>query len=115
MNKEHELALCEPSIHYWCRRYWIPGYDFEDLRQESRLHLWKKLDKFDPEQGTVITWAKPVIINHLRDLLKQENRKKRSNGLPVVSLPDYLESIADDLDYLIDFCEENNIRLEDIL
>ena len=117
-KNELYLIACEPSIHYWCRRYYIPGYDYEDLLQEMRMQIWRKLDRYDPEKATIITWAKPVIVNKLIELLRKQTLKKRWNGQTTCEIPENMTDNSQNpinLLYLMDLAQEKGLKLEEIL
>lgn len=111
---ERALANLEPSVHFWCQRYYIKGYELEDLEQEVRLHLWRKLRNFDPNNGVLIyTWGNWVIKNRLKDLLKHENRKKRRHDDSFYELNQNI--CKDEIDYerMYDLMEEKGLKFED--
>ena len=116
--REHYLILCEPSVYWWCRRVFVPGYDYMDLYQDVMLKLWKVIDHYDPSKGSIYTWAKPVIVNHLYRLLRDQKRPKRWMGEYPEPLPDNLAS--DDINPLKlmiikEEAEENHINWKDFI
>jgi DNA-directed RNA polymerase specialized sigma24 family protein len=56
-----------------CRK--IPGMEQDDIAQEIRLHLWRKLDKYDPDRASIKTFCSRIIDNKLVDLFRVANRK----------------------------------------
>jgi RNA polymerase sigma factor (sigma-70 family) len=52
-------------------KYWIEGFEADDIAQELRLHIWKKMDNYDPNRGTIDSWAYKVLQNRARDLYKR--------------------------------------------
>ena len=111
---ERALTNLEPSIHFWCQRYYIKGYEIEDLEQEIRLHLWKKLRNFDHNNGVLIyTWGNQVIKNRLKDLLRHENRKKRRHNDSLYEINQNF--CREELDYerMYDLMEEKGLKFED--
>lgn len=78
MNYTDEmLRSLEGDIYFWCSRYHIPGYELEDLQQECRFKLWRKIENYDAQKGILVrTWANTVIKNHLKDLLRKAMNQK---------------------------------------
>lgn len=93
----------EHDISYWCSRYWIPGYEKEDLEQECRMAIWKAYNKFNTLQGTALrSWSNMVVKNKLRHLLRHSYDHKRAishNSQPYV-------------EYDTDALEGNDIQIE---
>ncbi len=59
---EHKIISLAKQNH-------LPGYDKEDLAQELRLHLWKKIHLYDPGgAANFSTWCNRVLRNKIIDL-----------------------------------------------
>lgn len=81
---ERALSDMEDDISFQCTRYHIPGYDYDDLKQECRLRLWQQLcnDKFNVYLGPKFrTWGNFVIKNHLNNLLRGVSRDERRSAV----------------------------------
>jgi RNA polymerase sigma factor (sigma-70 family) len=65
--------------------YHIYGYDAEDLAQELRLHLWKKLHTWK-KKSSIKTWAERVIRNYLYNLHKSMTQTQKRKDHLCVSL-----------------------------
>lgn len=86
---ELALKLLEDDISFIASRYYIHGYDKEDLEQELRLILWNKIKYFNHLQGTMLrTWACKVMKNRLRSLLRKEMSQKKGEGDDPGEIPD---------------------------
>lgn len=73
---ERALALLEKDICYLANMYsggW--GMDFDDVAQELRIHLWRKLDKYHPGKAGLRAWAQQVMRMRLIDV-RRKNLKK---------------------------------------
>ena len=116
---ERALNDLEPAIQYWCSRFFIKGYDKEDLEQEVRLRLWTKFDKFNPNKKVLVyTWGNQVVQNCLNNLLRDSLRQKRDNGMETAELDEKclnLNPECIDLDALIDEADEKGIDLCEFL
>ena len=69
--EEEFMMIMENYIINVSNKYWIEGFDADDVAQELRLHLWKKMHCYDPHKGTIQTWGYKVITNRARDLFKR--------------------------------------------
>lgn len=85
------MIAIEYDVSYLCRTYWIVGYDQDDLAQELRFHVWRKLPKYNPLKSKFRTFAKRVMTNRIRDLVRASHRQKREivhNLTSLDNLPD---------------------------
>ena len=56
-------------------KYYLPGYDQDDIRQEALIALWKAAQTFDPERGMKFTsFANLCIDARFVELLKRKDR-----------------------------------------
>lgn len=62
------MQSIEPTIIHESKQHYIAGYDREDVAQELRLHLWKKIHLYNPKLANFKTWSMQVIHNKLIDL-----------------------------------------------
>lgn len=114
------MMILDHDIKFWCSRYYIPGYDQEDLEQECRLKLWQSINKFDPHQGVLVrTWAQNVIKNTLKDLLKKQTRQKRGGGVSEVPLEVVTNIISvefsSELEEILDELSKKGKKIEDCM
>lgn len=75
---ERALAHLEKDVCYLARNNWGYGMTQEDVAQELRLQLWRKLDQYDPHQRALRTWAQQVMRRKLMDMAKVHGRKMES-------------------------------------
>jgi RNA polymerase sigma factor (sigma-70 family) len=112
---ELAMEIMEHDINYWCSRYWIPGYDKEDLEQECRLALWKAVQKFKTDQGVYLrTWANMVIKNRLKELLRASHYDCRAVSHQVFKQIDNIYAPDFDLEGVLSILLENNMTLDDL-
>ena len=52
----------------------VPGMDAEDIKQDLRLHLFRRDDKFDPARGQYDTFADRVLANRIATLAAPTER-----------------------------------------
>ncbi|WP_096784475.1 helix-turn-helix domain-containing protein [Rhodobacter sp. CZR27] len=52
----------------------IPGMDAEDIKQDLRLHLYRRDAKFDPSRGQYDTFADRVLANRIATLAAPTER-----------------------------------------
>lgn len=71
---------------------YIQEEDFEDIKQEISLKLYKKLTLFDPQKSQYPTWLSVMCKNHCTDWIKEKNNEtktwndKKAIELPIFSL-----------------------------
>jgi RNA polymerase sigma factor (sigma-70 family) len=70
---ERALSLLEKDIHYLSVSNWGYGMPPEDVRQELRIQLWRKIHLYNPHKKALRTWAQQVMRNRLIDM----SRKKK--------------------------------------
>jgi len=71
------MQLIEYDLVTKCAKHYIRGFDSEDLAQELRMHLWRKLDKYDPSKASFRTWANMVMRNRLKDIHRRTVMPRR--------------------------------------
>lgn len=64
--------------------------DLEDLAQEWLLRMWCHHGEFDPDRGTVVSWAAAIALNAARDVLRRDPEKQRrcDHGVDLVEFGD---------------------------
>jgi len=107
---ELAIQIMDHDIDFWCSRYWIPGYEKEDLMQECRMALYKASKKFRTDKGVYLrTWANTVIKNHLRNLLRDANTEKRKGNDKTTQFNDQFCNKTETIEDYIDILLENHI------
>lgn len=71
------LELIAPQLDYYSKVYYVSGFDPPDIRQEIRMRLWLKKDMFDEEKASFKTWSNHIIVNLMKNLLRDADRQKR--------------------------------------
>ena len=54
----------------------VPGMDAEDIKQDLRLHLYRRDDRFDPSRGQYDTFADRVLANRIATLAATTERQR---------------------------------------
>lgn len=62
------LKLLERDILYFSHKYKINGFPCEDIAQELRFQVWRKLGKYNPKRAGLRTWSNVVMYNRIQDL-----------------------------------------------
>lgn len=85
------LVVIDPVICAKAAKYQIKGYDPDDLAQELRIHLLRKVVQYDPNKAGFKTWANKVLNNRLRDLNRGARTKMLNDCLSLDELehPDF--------------------------
>lgn len=72
--REALLQQLEPDVFLFARSRKIPGMDMDDVAQELRFHLFKKLHLFNPTKSSLRTWGWMVMRNKLISLWRDADR-----------------------------------------
>lgn len=56
MNKEIIMLEHDKLIMYMCKKYKV-RFDFEDLLQEVRMYVFKRLDEYNPAKAKITTFV----------------------------------------------------------
>jgi RNA polymerase sigma factor (sigma-70 family) len=62
----------------------------EDVLQEVFVQIWEKIDRYDPERGTLFTWICAIARNRALDVVKSRAHR---DGLQNRSIDDVVESV----------------------
>ena len=71
--RERALILLEPDVKRFSRDWKISGLEKDDIEQELRHQLWRKLPKYNPFKSSLRTWAWQVMRNRKIDLNRRAN------------------------------------------
>jgi len=71
----------------------LPKADIEDMEQDLRLELVRRLPAYDPGKSNPATFARMVIQFHAKEIARRHGRPKRCSRLPVISLS---EKVSDE-------------------
>jgi RNA polymerase sigma factor (sigma-70 family) len=99
----NEQALVEQNLKFAYRiasRYFLPGSEVEDVRQEAAIALIEAARKWNPEVGPFRPFAFKVIRRRLYDCMTAEQCEKRKANHE--ALQDFQFSKEHDGDWLID-------------
>jgi len=77
-EKIKSIDSCIIEIRYFTFGYRVEGMGIEDQMQELKLHLFKKLDLFDPSKSSLQTFANRITRNKCIDLDRCLNKQKRT-------------------------------------
>jgi DNA-directed RNA polymerase specialized sigma24 family protein len=70
------LEMIEPYIKTFSYQYKIPGLYSDDIAQELRFFVWRKIDKYNPMLSSPKTWSVRVMKNRIYDLSNPKKYKK---------------------------------------
>jgi len=93
MAESHEIVsdpftvtLIDIKAHQLCRRSDFSQSDYDDLRQDMRLHLLEKAHLFDPARGNIEAFVTSALKTWAAMRLRYRKRQKRSEEYKAVSL-----------------------------
>lgn len=80
-SAQFELVRCYgPRLLAVCRRIARLGQDPEDALQEAFIAIFRSLDRFDPDKGTLWAWMRRIALNAA---LKQARSAGRWTAIPL--------------------------------
>jgi RNA polymerase sigma factor (sigma-70 family) len=89
--KTEAILQLDEDICYLSEHWNIPGMEADDIAQELRLFLWKKLDGYDPARSSIRTYADRIMKNKLRNMYRDAGRKPLNNSFMYGTLDTELE------------------------
>jgi len=66
-----------PWLRRWARRYQGRGVDSDDLLQDAVLGLLRAIERFDPDRGPFLLWARLWVRQALQQALAESSRAFR--------------------------------------
>ena len=80
------ITLIRIKARQLCRRSDFSRSDYDDLRQDMRLHLIEKAHLFDPVRGNLEAFVTNALSTWVAMRLRYRNRDKRRESYKAVSL-----------------------------
>jgi RNA polymerase sigma factor (sigma-70 family) len=102
-SKEALVKEFTPFILNLSKKSHVNGYEFEDLKSECFITLFKCLEVYDPQRHRFIAYAMNAIKNSIHTLIRNSVRREYKEGPKTLILDDSLEHV---LFYNGDFIEE---------
>ncbi|MGL4740315.1 MAG: sigma-70 family RNA polymerase sigma factor [Sarcina sp.] len=92
---EHIIKKYEPLVRAKATKYFIRGYDYEDLVQEGNLTILKAIEKFDVKfKGNFTSYCDRALSNNfsymLREVMKKEYEVSLESKCEELNLLDIL-------------------------
>lgn len=87
---ERALSLLEKDICYLARNNWGYGMSREDVEQELRMHLWRKLHLYRPSKAGLRAWAQRVMRMRLIDMSRKKKEMLDSDRRHHIISEEYL-------------------------
>ena len=119
LYSELAMTVLEHDIDWVASRYWIQGYELDDLKQELRLKLWESIQKYDHTKEIKLrAWANTVMRNHLRRLLRDATTQKKGGNCEMVDFDHLIRMDLGNPDDFIDFLDkihELGLELDDFI
>ncbi len=75
-----------PSLLTVSKRY-ISGPGAEDVLQEAFIKIFKHLDSFDVEKGSLEAWMKKIVVNTALNILRKKNVLKQHSEIDHHDVP----------------------------
>ncbi|MDX2303150.1 MAG: sigma-70 family RNA polymerase sigma factor [Microscillaceae bacterium] len=78
----------------------------EDVMQDSFVKIWKKIDTYDPQKGTLFTWVLNISRNTAIDKIRTPEYRRRITDTP---LEDGLQHTGSNVQIAIDHIGINQV------
>lgn len=95
------LALYQPLLQNWLRRYGLQTSDVDDLVQDILVTVTREMPQFhyDPQRGAFRSWLRAILVNRLRMYWRTRQAQPQATGDPDLSknVLDQLEDPGSDL------------------
>jgi RNA polymerase sigma factor (sigma-70 family) len=62
-----------------CLRYTRNDEDAVEVLNNGFLRVFKNIQRYDPDQASLYTWIRTIVINSCLDFIKQKNRVEKIN------------------------------------
>jgi RNA polymerase sigma factor (sigma-70 family) len=72
----------------------FPYGEHDDWFQTAFLHVWKRLNIFDPERGTFSTWANAVVRQLRHDKIRVQYNRPKTVGPNMEFVPDDFDVVS---------------------
>jgi len=92
-------------IHFVLKRYfsWVPKCDIDDFIQEANIILYKSLQNYDSDFGSISTFAIKSIYFGLKNYVTR-NYQKHDNDLLILPPPEHTQP-DEERERLVLFCQ----------
>ncbi len=90
------IEICAPVTMSLVSKYFITGYEPDDIMQEARWALLKSAKTFNTEEGMeFLRYYHMTLTNHLNMLVRSEHANKRKVNIMANSLDEIMENAGD--------------------
>ncbi|GKU29310.1 sigma-70 family RNA polymerase sigma factor [Clostridium folliculivorans] len=111
--KETLVSEFNPFIINLCKKSFVSGYEFEDIRNECYKTLFNCIKLYEPEKHRFVAYATNAMKNSVNCLIRKSVRRQRTDGSKVVMLDTTLENIVCcDMNYVEDIIYQNQVKLQ---
>jgi len=102
LGYEKVLSKIDPLLCGWASRVYMPGYDFDDIKQEASIIAIEGIEAFDPEKNVKLSsFLTTHIKNKIISKLKSVNKLSNDASLVTISektcsckSPDFSQNIC---------------------
>ncbi|GFP77442.1 sigma-70 family RNA polymerase sigma factor [Clostridium fungisolvens] len=92
--KETLVSEFNPFIINLCKKSFVSGYEFEDIRNECYKTLFNCIKLYQPEKHRFVAYSTNAIKNSVNCLIRKSVRRQKTDGSKVVMLDTTLENIT---------------------
>jgi RNA polymerase sigma factor (sigma-70 family) len=116
--KETLVSEFNPFIINLCKKSFVSGYEFEDIKNECYGTLFKCINLYDPEKHRFVAYSTNAMKNSINCLIRKSVRRQLTDGSKVIVLNTEMESIlSSDINFVEDIIYKNqvNSKVRDII
>jgi RNA polymerase sigma factor (sigma-70 family) len=92
--KETLVSEFNPLIINLCKKSFVSGYEFEDIRNECYKTLFNCIKLYEPEKHRFVAYASNAMKNSVNCLIRKSVRRPKTDGSKVLMLDTTLENIS---------------------
>ncbi|QAA31326.1 sigma-70 family RNA polymerase sigma factor [Clostridium manihotivorum] len=109
--KETLVSEFNPFIINLCKKSFVSGYEFDDIRNECYKTLFNCIKLYEPEKHRFVAYATNAMKNSVNCLIRKSVRRQLTDGSKVVMLDTNLENIdCCDMNYVEDIICQNQVK-----
>ncbi|MBK1812046.1 sigma-70 family RNA polymerase sigma factor [Clostridium sp. YIM B02505] len=109
--KENLISEFDPLILNLCKKSFVSGYEFEDIKNECYKALFNCIKLYEPNKHRFVAYATNAIQNSVKCLIRKSVRRQQTDGAKVVTFDATLESVTCyDMNFVEDIIYQKQVK-----
>jgi RNA polymerase sigma factor (sigma-70 family) len=109
--KETLVSEFTPFIINLCKKSFVSGYEFDDIKNECYRALFNCIKIYDPKKHRFVAYATNAMKNSVNCLIRKSVRRQKTDGSKVAMLDSTLENIpCCDMNFVEDTIINNQVK-----